>query len=609
MSEKKVYDKARIKLLDKNTGQVLKEVDPFTSAGAVDYKDDKTVYDELELLEDFKDEATINIQNLIEENNQQNQMITLLEMKNLEQDNSITNLDQRVTENTNNIENINTTIENHEEFINNSIEESVIYCSSSSSSDNRYELISKNEDFELKEGRGVRFKVPSDSTDSCYVNVDNTGYIKVKKSNKNDVKNFKQDSIVTIVFNGEYFFLQGDNGSGDALASDIIANKKATVDAGDIVGTMIDYGTKSTTLSCGQSIEYANGHYTKITVKAKDLASQTSGTATASCLLKGKTAWVNGVQITGNLDAKIGTPFFTDLFTSRHWSDSDIISSHYELYSYSPDDSSRHQTIYYSDTRGGSWEYEYLSDKYWSDKGIIKDKHTGKYYVAGYHTYGGGYSRIYEIDMTNHTTTQVYSKSSNNDLVDSYIVNNGHYVMSTHNRSSSSNIFIYVDSTTVYKNEDGEGSVSMFENGATNIVYGAGVNTLRRIDCSNNSVKLISTTYTPMYLHYNDDEGCLYMITSTGVLCKYDSNLNVVYEKSIGTSNNFAFSGEYIIFSGTGIIIVNRNNGSIVFSQDFAWYSSVMYTDDENKRPIIKITVSAGSAPYSKYHKYVNIMG
>ena len=38
-----ILEKARIKLLDKNTGQVLKEVDPFTSADAVTCEDTETV--------------------------------------------------------------------------------------------------------------------------------------------------------------------------------------------------------------------------------------------------------------------------------------------------------------------------------------------------------------------------------------------------------------------------------------------------------------------------------------------------------------------------------------------------------------------------------------
>jgi hypothetical protein len=51
------YEKARIKLLDKNTGAVLKEVDPFTSADAVDYDGTNTVKD---MIDNFKTSQTTN---------------------------------------------------------------------------------------------------------------------------------------------------------------------------------------------------------------------------------------------------------------------------------------------------------------------------------------------------------------------------------------------------------------------------------------------------------------------------------------------------------------------------------------------------------------------
>lgn len=308
MSSKKVYEKARVKLLDKNTGEVLKEVDPFTSADAVDYKDDKNVFQELELIEQFKETTTESITNINNKNTEQDKSINNIILKNDSQDETMKNLGDSITDNANEIIKVKEIVNNHSIIINDTSDETVLYCRASSPSANTYVLTSRKGNFELLEGRGVRFMVPADSTGPCTVNVDNTGVVKIKKANKNDANNLKEDSIVTIIYNGENFFLQGDNSSGTALASDIIANKTASTDAGDIVGTMIDHKEQSATLDCGKSVTFTEGHYDKVKVTANSLASQTSATATAAQIESGATAFVNGTKITGTAQiVKSGT--------------------------------------------------------------------------------------------------------------------------------------------------------------------------------------------------------------------------------------------------------------------------------------------------------------
>ena len=71
---------------------------------------------------------------------------------------------------------------------------------------------------------------------------------------------------------------------------------------------MTNNGAVSKTLNCGGSYTIPAGYHNgsgKVTVNS--LASQTSATATAADLGSGKTAWVNGVRITGNRAAVIRT--------------------------------------------------------------------------------------------------------------------------------------------------------------------------------------------------------------------------------------------------------------------------------------------------------------
>lgn len=99
------------------------------------------------------------------------------------------------------------------------------------------------------------------------------------------------DNIVTLT-----------EGSDDAnaVAADLLTGKTAYVNGAKITGTMTNQGAKTSALNCGGSYTIPAGYHNgsgKITVNS--LASQTSATATAADIISGKTAWVNGVLITG----------------------------------------------------------------------------------------------------------------------------------------------------------------------------------------------------------------------------------------------------------------------------------------------------------------------
>ena len=104
-----------------------------------------------------------------------------------------------------------------------------------------------------------------------------------------------------------YLVKQGAAGSG---SDECTANRKhvlapytaITGDSGDdpTTGTMLDQSGWKKTLAAGESVTVPGGYHDgKGTVTAKDLASQTGGTAADSDIRKGKTAVVNGKTITG----------------------------------------------------------------------------------------------------------------------------------------------------------------------------------------------------------------------------------------------------------------------------------------------------------------------
>lgn len=87
-----------------------------------------------------------------------------------------------------------------------------------------------------------------------------------------------------------------------ATAANILIGETAYVDGEKVTGTMPNNGAKASTLSAGGSYTIPAGYHNgsgKIT--AKDLASQTAATASATEILSGETAWIDGVKVTGKM--------------------------------------------------------------------------------------------------------------------------------------------------------------------------------------------------------------------------------------------------------------------------------------------------------------------
>ena len=101
--------------------------------------------------------------------------------------------------------------------------------------------------------------------------------------------------------------------TGNATAAQVLSGYTfANASSHYVTGTMPNNGAKTASLNCGGSYTIPAGYHNgsgKVT--ANSLASQTSANATAQNISSGKTAWVNGVKITGTgatpIDFKSGS--------------------------------------------------------------------------------------------------------------------------------------------------------------------------------------------------------------------------------------------------------------------------------------------------------------
>ena len=100
--------------------------------------------------------------------------------------------------------------------------------------------------------------------------------------------------------------LKAKQATGNVAVGDVLKGKTFSNSSGvGLIGTMANNGAISKTLNAGQSYKVPAGYHNgsgKVT--AASLASQTSGTAVAGDIKAGKTAWINGIKITGTVNGK-----------------------------------------------------------------------------------------------------------------------------------------------------------------------------------------------------------------------------------------------------------------------------------------------------------------
>lgn len=108
-----------------------------------------------------------------------------------------------------------------------------------------------------------------------------------------------------------------------AVAGDILTGKTAYVSGSKVTGTIANHTSVSVTLAAGDSYTIPAGYHDgngKVT--ANSLASQTSATAAATDIASGKTAWVNGTQVTG---INTGTNLVFGTFNGYKTTDTNLI--------------------------------------------------------------------------------------------------------------------------------------------------------------------------------------------------------------------------------------------------------------------------------------------
>lgn len=94
-----------------------------------------------------------------------------------------------------------------------------------------------------------------------------------------------------------------------ASAGDVLTGKVIVDTEGEsVTGTMANRGAVSQSLNAGTSYTIPAGYHNGSgIVTGNSLSSQTSGTAVAGNILSGRTAWVNGSQLTGTIASLAGS--------------------------------------------------------------------------------------------------------------------------------------------------------------------------------------------------------------------------------------------------------------------------------------------------------------
>ena len=97
-----------------------------------------------------------------------------------------------------------------------------------------------------------------------------------------------------------HYVMAGDIKDATAEDSNVLSGKSYYNNNGKREGTMPNRGGMSAELAAGGSVSILEGYHNgEGVVRAQDLASQTAGDAGAGNIDSGKTAWVNGAQVTG----------------------------------------------------------------------------------------------------------------------------------------------------------------------------------------------------------------------------------------------------------------------------------------------------------------------
>ena len=141
-----------------------------------------------------------------------------------------------------------------------------------------------------------------------------------------------KDKLGNITANPIQTIYACSSGDGDATAAQILSGKTAWVKGKKVTGTMPNRGAVNQTINAGGSYTIPAGYHNgsgKIT--ASSLSSQTQANATASQILSGRTAWVNGNKVTGNMPSRASSSNVTG-DTAWHYNNRIYFATDYGYY-------------------------------------------------------------------------------------------------------------------------------------------------------------------------------------------------------------------------------------------------------------------------------------
>ena len=158
-------------------------------------------------------------------------------------------------------------------------------------------------------------------------------------------------------------------------AGDLLTGKQLINQNGEILtGTMVNRGAVTQALNAGGSYTIPAGYHNGLgKVTGNSLASQTSATAVAADIKSGKTAWVNGVKITGSGNIQEETTFgfllhgiasrTIDVYTDLASSDPNNENQSRDYYRFKQGDSGAHTLMCTVGSYVAIYIYDYASDK------------------------------------------------------------------------------------------------------------------------------------------------------------------------------------------------------------------------------------------------------
>jgi hypothetical protein len=172
------------------------------------------------------------------------------------------------------------------------------------------------------DGMGIAIKMNAANTGASTINVNGLGTKALKDPNGNDFASgtLKQNTIYSFKYdsvNGN-FILQGKGGGGNAVAGDLLSGKTATVDSGQITGSMPNIGQVIKTPStANQTIQVGYHDGTGYVLGDADLVATNiknginifgvtgtfanDATAGAGDILNSKTAYSGSTKLTGSM--------------------------------------------------------------------------------------------------------------------------------------------------------------------------------------------------------------------------------------------------------------------------------------------------------------------